>query len=105
MAWITRGRCRFYVRSVRRGRRVAHEYFAGAAAELAAALDADKRHRRKAARAAAAGRAASWRAAVEPLDRLAARTNLLVQAVLLAGGYRQHHQGEWRRRRDHERTT
>ena len=43
MGWITRGNCRFYVRSVRRGRRTVHEYFGtGAEAELAAALDAEK---------------------------------------------------------------
>jgi hypothetical protein len=43
MEWITRGRCRFYVRSVRRGRRTVHEYFGtGIEGELAAALDAEK---------------------------------------------------------------
>ena len=101
MAWITRGGCRFYVRSVRRGRHVLREYYGtGAEAELAAALDADRRRRREADRAEAAGRTAAWRAAVAPLERLAAATDLLARAVLLAGGYRQHHQGQWRQRRD-----
>lgn len=101
MGWITRGNCRFYVRSVRRGRRTLHEYYGtGAEAELAAALDAERRRRREADRAGAAGRKAAWRAAVAPLDRLAAVTDLLARAVLLAGGYHQHHQGQWRRRRD-----
>ena len=101
MAWVQRGGCRFYVRSVRCGRRVGREYFGtGAEAELAAALDADRRRRREADRAEAAGRRAAWRAAVAPLERLAVVSDLLVRAVLLAGGYHQHHQGQWRRRRD-----
>lgn len=106
MAWVQRGGCRFYVRSVRRGRHVLREYYGtGAEAELAAALDADKRRRRAADRVAATRRAAAWRAAVAPLDRLAAVTDLLARAVLLAGGYHQHHQGEWRRHRDDQRTA
>jgi hypothetical protein len=101
MAWIKRGNCRFYVRSVRRGRRVNHEYFGtGAEARLAAALDAEKQSRRAAERLASERRASAWRASVEPLDRLASLTDLLTQAALLAGGYHQHHQGEWRRRRE-----
>ena len=106
MAWITRGNCRFYVRSVRRGRRTVHEYFGtGAEAELAAALDAEKQRRRLAGRVAACHRADFWRAAVAPLDRLVAVTDLLLRAVLLAGGCYQHHQGEWRRRRGDQRAA
>ena len=101
MAWVVRGGCRFYVRSVRRGRQVGREYYGtGAEAELAAALDAEKRRRRVEDREVAVQRAAIWRDAVGPLDRLVALTDLLVRATLLAGGYHQHHQGEWRRHRD-----
>ena len=106
MGWITRGNCRFYVRSVRRGRRTVHEHFGtGAEAELAAALDAEKQRQRAADRVAAARRADCWRAAVAPLDRLAAVTDLLARAVLLAGGCYQHHPGEWRRRRGDQRAA
>ena len=101
MAWVVRGGCRFYVRSVRRGRQVGREYYGtGAEAELAAALDAEKRRRRIEDREATGRRIAFWRDSVEPLDRLAAITDLLVHATLLAGGYHQHHKGEWRRHRD-----
>src|SRR6516162_1307781 len=103
MAWVGRGTKRYFVRSVRQGDRVLHEYYgSGLEAELAAALDDDRRRDRDADRAARTRAEAAWRAACEPLDRLEVATDELVEVVLLAVGYRRHHLGEWRLRRDRD---
>ena len=107
MAWETRrGRGRYYTRSKRVAGRVVREYVGGGVAgDVAAELDALER----AARAAAA---AAWRAELERLEELDGAVaafdgavEALARAALLAAGYRQHHRGEWRRRRDGHRET
>lgn len=102
MGWETRARGgRYYTRSRRVGGRVVREYIGtGRVAELAAMLDAAERRARSAERnnlrLAEAGDAPAFGALTElgrVLDGLAA-------AFLIEAGYRRHHRGEWRRRRD-----
>jgi hypothetical protein len=83
---------RNYTRSRKVNGRVAREYLGtGEAAEQAARQDTLARQEREARRAAMAALAA--------LDALAELTDLLARAALVAAGYRQHHRGEWRKRR------
>jgi hypothetical protein len=89
---------RYYTRSRKVNGRVTREYLGtGEAAERAARQDALARQEREARRAARAELAALD----APLDDLAELTDLLARAVLAAAGYRQHHRGEWRKRRGH----
>jgi acyl-CoA reductase-like NAD-dependent aldehyde dehydrogenase len=98
MAWL---RGRYYVRTVKRGGRVVHEYVGGGArAALAAVEDARQGAEREA-------RAAAWRAAKDRLEALDAALDQLYETAdrfarlaLLAAGYHQHDRGEWRKRRD-----
>jgi hypothetical protein len=95
MAWE---KGRYYTRSRKVNGRVVREYVGtGEAAEQVARLDASTRQEREARRAARAELAALD----APLDDLAEVTDLLAQAVLVAAGYRRHHRGEWRKRREH----
>ncbi len=99
MGWVRRGRCRFYCRSVRRGRRVLHEYYGtGASAELVATLDRQRRLRRQAEQEGRRQAREIWEAASRPLLELIAITDLLARAALLAAGFWEHH-SEWRKRR------
>ena len=104
MAWISRGGRCYYYRSRRVGKRVVRDYVGcGEEARLAAALDGLRRARREAGRAERRQEREQWLAACSPLEALAAGTDLLARAALLAAGYRQHHHGTWRKRRDQNR--
>ena len=89
---------RYYTRSRKVNGRVVREYLGtGEAAEQAARLHASvqqERETRRATRTELVALDAS-------LDDLAERTDLLARAALAAAGYRQHHRGEWRKRRGH----
>jgi hypothetical protein len=87
---------RYYTRSRKVNGRVVREYVGtGDVAEQAAMIDAIARQGREARRAARA----ELTALDAPLDDLAEQTDLLARAALAAAGYRQHHRGEWRKRR------
>jgi hypothetical protein len=89
-------RGRYYTRSRKVNGRVVREYVGtGDVAEQAAMIDAIARQGREAGRAAMA----ELTALAAPLDDLAELTDLLARAALAAAGYRQHHRGEWRKRR------
>jgi hypothetical protein len=99
MGWETRrGKHRYFIRSERRGGRVIHRSFKGAAADVAAGLSAASREAREKAVAARRSWLALWAQAGRPLDELVRLTNVLQKAILLAVGYHQHG-GEWRKRR------
>jgi hypothetical protein len=91
----------YYTRSRKEGGRVVREYVGGGIlGELAARMDAEERQRRE-------EEAVAWKEERErirklegPIEELSESTNLLVRAVLLASGYRQHNRGEWRLRRE-----
>jgi hypothetical protein len=97
MAWV---RGRYYTRSRKVGGRVVRQYVGtGPVAELAAQTDALKRERREEERAAWRAKRAQLEALDAPLDELNELADLLARAALTAAGFRQHHRGEWRRRR------
>jgi hypothetical protein len=90
----------YYYRSRKVGGRPRRVYVGkGRAAELAAELDALRRVGRQV-------RLEDWRdaraeveALDQPLDELGGMADLLAEAALFVAGYRQHHRGEWRKRR------
>jgi hypothetical protein len=71
---------------------MARESQGGPEAQLAAALDAQRRRDRSAGRAA-------LQAADKALTELDQAASLLLQAALLGAGFQQHDRGAWRRRR------
>src|SRR4051812_29916374 len=96
MAWEVQGKRRFYYRSRRVGRTVKRDYYGdGVEAHLAAALDQRKRRQRQVGHAERQPGEAAW----GPWEAFTAATKLLLQAALLAAGYRQHHKGEGRKTR------
>jgi ribosomal protein L25 (general stress protein Ctc) len=101
MPWETRkGKGRYYTRSRRVNGRVIRDYYgSGETAHVIAELDRQRRQDHQA-------QAAAWRAEKDTIGRLDAEVRelfevaeLLARATLLAAGCRQHHRGEWRRRR------
>ena len=86
-------------RSVRRGQRVGRVYLgAGRLAEFADAALRRQRAERQAKADQARRQCEAWAdddALIENLDEL---VRLLVRSALLAGGYRQHARGDWRKR-------
>jgi hypothetical protein len=100
MALVKRANTDHYYRSVRVGQKVKRVYVGcGEKARLAAAVDEHCRLRQQMDRCKLGADRERWEAACATLDELIAVTDLLVTAVLLAEGFYQHHQGEWRRRR------
>jgi hypothetical protein len=90
----------YYTRSRKVDGRVVREYVGtGPLAELAAELDAEERRRQE-------EQARAWKAEREhievleaPVAELCEAAEILARATLVAGGYRQHNRGEWRKRR------
>jgi hypothetical protein len=107
MAWqVVNGR-KYYYRAVRRFGRPRRVYVGAAddpAAELAAAADHLRRLQREAAARERQAEQAPHRDAEAALRALCERTDVLTRAALLAAGFRRHHRGQWRRRREPEPT-
>ena len=98
MAWETKGRGRYYTRSLWRDGRVVREYLgSGPEAERAAAEDEARRSARRAALDAEKAQAALRDEADAPLTTLLEAADLLARAALVADGFHQH-RGEWRRK-------
>jgi hypothetical protein len=100
VGWERRGNRDYYYRAKRVGGRVFKEYVHPLVAEMAAALDADRRETRTAdatARKAARDTLAALEAELAPLDELA---DALARGALLVAGYHRHNRGPWRKRRD-----
>lgn len=93
-------RGRYYTRSRKVNGRVVREYLgSGRFGELAAELDAIERNERDAKAQHRRAVQAELQELTDALDELSARCDLLARAALVAAGFRQHHRGEWRRRR------
>jgi hypothetical protein len=107
MGWEKRERGTwYYTRSHRAGDRVVKEYIGtGPIAELAAAQDALKRHRREEEAKAWRAKRERLEALEEPVEELCEVADLLARATLWAAGYHQHRGGEWRKRREHKDTN
>lgn len=99
MGW---DRGRYYTRSRRENGCVIREYVgAGPVGKLAAKLDAIARQDRAFDRLCRQVEREELLGVPDELGRLNDLADVLTRAALLAAGYRQHHRGEWRRRRDH----
>ena len=102
MAWKVRGNGRkYYYRTQRAGTLHITEYYGrGPTAELVAEMDtADIEARRAKAEKERRERDRCQKADAH-LSEFAHGSDLLMQAVLVSAGYRQHDRGEWRRRMD-----
>ncbi len=100
MGWESRHGGMYYYRSVREGRRVIKRYYGrGPLGELAASLDEEARRRRQAESAAIAAAAAAPAPADALLAELEAACSTMLDATLVAAGFRRHDRGEWRRTR------
>jgi hypothetical protein len=96
-------RGRYYTRSRKVNGRVEREYVgSGLGARLAAQLDAVERASRIAEAYDRRAVRADSDELTAALNDLSARCDLLARAALVAAGFRQHHRGEWRRRREHK---
>ena len=105
MALEKRGKSVAYYRSARRDGKVQRTYVAsGYDARLAAAIDAHRRLRERMDREVLRAEIANWSAACASLCEFILLTDLVAKASLLAAGYHRHHQGDWRRRRDRQKT-
>jgi hypothetical protein len=105
MSWEVRGRCRYYTRSRKVNGRIIREYVGkGPEAELAAALDAERRRQRQALREERNAERRRWEAVSGALRPLTQVSQLLFRAALLAAGFHQHERGAWRKRHNDHRT-
>jgi hypothetical protein len=91
----------YYYRSERVNGRPRQVYVgSGVIAQLAAQLDVEEGDRRKLERAAADLEQAAAEAHDEDVELIERLTDALGRAALFAAGFRQHHRGAWRRRRE-----
>jgi hypothetical protein len=90
----------YYYRARKQGGRVLKQY-AGAGLEAVThqSIDRQLRSLRQAEADEKRAALAAFEAEEDPLADLCRRTELLARGVLLGAGYRQHHRGDWRRRR------
>jgi hypothetical protein len=100
MGWERRYGGSYYYRATRVGDRVAKRYLGrGPLGELAALLDEEARRSRATESAVIAAAAASLAPADALLAELEAACSTMLDATLVAAGFRRHDRGEWRRRR------
>ncbi len=97
---------RYYTRSRKVNGRVVREYVGtGRVAALAARMDTLDREKREADRTALKAERARLDALDAALNDLNDLAEVLAHAALLAAGYHQHKRGEWRKRREQDRST
>jgi hypothetical protein len=96
----------YYYQARKVNGRVVREYVGtGRVAELVAKLDELERERRANEKLDRLLKQAELARLDAPLDKLNEMADLVVRAVLVAAGFRQHRRGEWRKRRvRHEET-
>lgn len=103
MGWEMRGTAGpYYTRTRREGGRFVRQYLGrGELAHLFARLDASDRRERDEAAATDRARRDALVAAFSLLADLESAADTVTRAALVAADFRQHHRGEWRRRRNH----
>jgi hypothetical protein len=91
----------YYYRSIRRDGKPRREYVGqGVCADLVARMDELQRDKRDSEAAARRAERRELEVLDQPLEELNELADLAAHVALLAAGYRQHHRGEWRKRRD-----
>ena len=94
----------YYTRSRKEGGRVVREYIGGGVlGEIAALEDECERRRREEGVALWKEERQRLEDLMVPLDELCEAAEVLAHAALVVAGYRRHHRGEWRKRRDQEK--
>ena len=102
MGWERRTRGGwYYTRSRKVAGRVVREYVGGGEwGHIMAAADALDRAERQAAANALRDEQARIDGANAPVNEFCEMVETLTRGVLMVAGYRRHHRGEWRKRRD-----
>src|SRR5438552_15009142 len=102
MGWEGRARGgTYYTRSKRINGRVHREYLGGGLIGLLSALiDEERRAERQTKARACQVEQARIEEAERTLERLTQMSMEVTRGVLQVAGYRQHHRGDWRRRRE-----
>jgi hypothetical protein len=96
---------RYYTRSRKEGDKVIREYVGGGIlGELAARMDAEERRRRDEEKARRREERERLDAFAAPVEELCETAEVIVRAALIASGYRRHNRGEWRKRREQQRS-
>jgi hypothetical protein len=95
----------YYTRSRRVNGQMVREYVGGGLlGQLAARLDAEERRKRQQELAAWKEERERVETLMASVEELCEATEILVRAALLASGYHQHNRGEWRKRREQQRS-
>jgi hypothetical protein len=95
----------YYTRSRKEGGKVVREYVGGGLiGELAARMDTEKRRLREEEKVSRREEHERLDALAAPLEELCAATEVIARAALIASGYHQHNRGEWRKRREQQRS-
>lgn len=98
MGWDKDGR--YYTRSRKVNGCVIREYCGGGSiGQICAQMDADRKARREAERAARKAEKSQLDALEEDVESFCKLADQVAHAALLAAGYHRHKRGEWRRRR------
>ncbi|SRR6266498_1697927 len=98
-------RGRYYTRSRKVNGRVVREYVGtGRVAELVAQMDALEREKRRLEALELRQEKAELADLDANLTALIETTDLVARAALVAAGFHQHKRGEWRKRREQDRT-
>jgi hypothetical protein len=107
MGWESRaGTGRYYTRSMRVNGRIVREYIGtGPVAELAYQMDVDQRLERELERKAFEAVQNRDNALDAKLDEFSELAETLSRGLLIAAGYHQHKRGQWRKRREQERSV
>lgn len=93
----------YYTQSKKVNGKVVREYVGGGVlGELAARMDALKRHQLEEEAAAWKEERERMEALEAPVEELCEAAEVLAKAALLASGYHQHKRGEWRKRRGNQ---
>lgn len=98
MAWIRKGKRKYYYRSHRQGQQVFSEYVgAGLLAELSAEFDQAERQERRDQERQERQRQQEFKQAECATDQVSDLINMITQAVYLAAGHYTHKR-QWRKR-------
>ena len=94
----------YYTRSWKEDGRVIREYVGGVLGELAARMDAQERRLREEEKVIRREEREHLDALAAPVEELCEAAEVIARAALIASGYHRHNRGEWRKRREQQRS-